>query len=349
MTRTIDESALTAHVDRSAVRAFRNDVASGSYGVAARRAAGWGGSILVFVIVGVAALVIGPAIVSGVAETGFSVTAFIPVAVVAAVIAGVLLIRHLRWARWLRLANFAAANGWGMRPETVGPSYPGLIFGQGRDRTASDRLYATNGRYFDIANYRYTTGSGKSSTTHRWQYVAVKLDRRLPHMVLDSRSNNGLFGSNLPRAFSRDQVLSLEGDFDRHFTLYCPREYERDALYVFTPDFMAMLIDTVSGFDVEIVDDWMFLYAGGSYEPLEAGTWRRFLRIVDTVAAKAIARSDNYRDDRMLPDGAEPLHAQAATANLVAPQGRRLRTGVQWGTIAVMACIAIGWLLMTMI
>lgn len=38
-------------------------------------------------------------------------------------------------------------------------------------------------------------------------------------------------------------MLSLEGDFDRYFTLYCPGDYERDALYVFTPDLLALLID----------------------------------------------------------------------------------------------------------
>ena len=48
-------------------------------------------------------------------------------------------------------------------------------------------------------------------------------------MVLDARSNNGLFGgTNLPSQFSKDQILTLEGNFSEYFTLYCRREYERD-------------------------------------------------------------------------------------------------------------------------
>ena len=41
-------------------------------------------------------------------------------------------------------------------------------------------------------------------------FLALHLDRRLPHMVLDSRANNGLFGaSNLPTTFDRSQLASL--------------------------------------------------------------------------------------------------------------------------------------------
>ena len=70
-------------------------------------------------------------------------------------------------------------------------------------------------------------------------------------MVLDSRDNNGLVGgATLPATFRRDQVLSLEGDFNRYFTLYCPRQYERDALYVFTSDLISLLNDEADPFDV---------------------------------------------------------------------------------------------------
>ena len=124
-------------------------------------------------------------------------------------------------------------------------------------------------------------------------------------MVLDARSNNGLFGgTNLPSQFSKDQILSLEGDFSEYFTLYCPREYERDALYVFTPDLMALLIDQTSTFDVEIVDDWMF------------------------------------------PAGAAALAGAAATANLIAPQGQRLRKGINWIVIVIGVGVAVVWLWM---
>ena len=79
--------------------------------------------------------------------------------------------------------------------------------------------------------------------------------------MLDARSNNGLFGgTNLPSQFNKDQILILEGDFNEYFTLYCPREYDRD--------------------------------------------------------------------ERMVPAVAAALAGAAATANLITPQGKRLRKGI---------------------
>src|ERR1044071_8257923 len=161
-----------------------------------------------------------------------------------------------------------------------------MIFGLGRSRQSTDlirgtrprfvefgtyqdtvhsrrwtgRVRGTRPRFVEFGNYQYTVQSGKNSTTYRWGYVAVKLDVPLPNIVLDALGNNG-FGSNLPASFQRAQRLSLEGDLDQHFTLYCPEGYEQDALYLFTPDIMARFIDHAAELDVEIVDDWMFLYA----------------------------------------------------------------------------------------
>ena len=46
---------------------------------------------------------------------------------------------------------------------------------------------------------------------------------------------------------------TLEGDFDRHFTLYAPDGYGRDALYLLTPDLMSRLIDSARAFDVSLL------------------------------------------------------------------------------------------------
>ena len=122
----------------------------------------------------------------------------------------------------------------------------------------------------------------------------------LPHIVLDSTGNNSVFGSNLPVTFDADQLLGLEGDFDRHFSLYCPADYERDALYLFTPDIMARFIDNAAVLDVEIVDDWLFLY--GKRQVLHArpgdvgmavlhrGRAPRQVRPVGAVARREAAR-----------------------------------------------------------
>lgn len=245
-----------------------------------------------------------------------------------------ILARRFDGEKRLRMARFADANGLVYTAHSPGPSYPGAIFGIGTSLQVSDHFRTADGRYLDFGNYRYVTGSGKNRTTHTWGFLALQLDRALPHMVLDSRANNGLLGStNLPTVFSKDQVLSLEGDFDRYFTLYCPREYERDALSVFTPDLMALLIDEAAPFDVEIVDDWMLVYSARPFPLGDAGTYQRLLRIVGTVGAKALSQTDRYVDERI----------GAFDANTVAPQGKRLRRGVPVLGIVLIVGFLIAW------
>jgi hypothetical protein len=239
-----------------------------------------------------------------------------------------------RWERWVRLDRFARANGMRFSPSDAAPSYPGAIFQQGGARAAFDHFTTAEGRFVDFGNFRYTTGSGKNRTTHTWGFLALDLDRRLPHMVLDSRANNGLFGgTNLPAYFDKEQVLALEGDFDRYFTLYCPKEYERDALYVFTPDLMALLIDEAAPFDVEVIDDWIFVYSATPFDMASPGVHARLFRIVDTVGAKAIDRTDRYADERV----------GDRAADIVAPQGARLKRGISVGAILFAVGIAVFW------
>jgi hypothetical protein len=209
-----------------------------------------------------------------------------------------------------------------------------MIFNLGYSRSAFNHLNSTTGRYFDLGDFEYTTGSGKSRSTHYWGFLALHLDRKLPNMVLDSKENNTLFGSDLPIAFKRDQILSLEGDFDKHFTLYCPQEYEQDALYVFTPDLMALLIDDAGSYDVEIVDDWMFIYSPHRFPPLSVPNYQRLFTIVQTVGTKTISQTENYHDDRV----------GSAAANIVAPQGQRLRHGTSIGALVLVGGFALFWL-----
>lgn len=260
------------------------------------------------------------------------------------VVAGVIVVATIRSTlgrneRLMRLYRFAEANGFIFSPRQSDPDYPGMVFGIGRRRTTIDHIVRGAGRFLDIGNFRYTTGSGKNQKTRTWGFMALHLDRRLPHMLLDARSNNVLGMSNLPAMFSRDQVLSLEGDFDRHFTLSCPREYERDALYVFTPDLMALLIDEAGAFDVEVIDDWMFVYSTAPFRMGDPSTMLRLLRIIDTVGAKTVTQTDRYADERI----GDPA------VNLVAPKGARLRRGVPWATILIGAVFVAVWLVITFV
>ena len=204
--------------------------------------------------------------------------------------------------------------------------YPGLIFRIGVDPKVPEHLYRAGDDYLDIGNYEYTLRAGNKSITYRYGFVAIKLTRMMPHMVLDAARNNFLGATTLPVGFHRGQILSLEGGFDQHFTLFCPKQYERDALYVFTPDLMALLIDEAGVVDVEVIDDWVFLYRFGGFDLDEAATIEKLFRIIDTVGAKLLSRSSRYADSRAdATDAGAEASADRRAVNRVAAQGLRLK------------------------
>ncbi|MGW8482626.1 hypothetical protein ACWGJP_05765 [Microbacterium sp. NPDC055903] len=348
--RDLDTRALTDPVSPAALRAFAAQ---------SSRPLPWVRILVVVVVVigGIAALV--PIIgifVSATQTSGATLAALLPgVLIVGAAIAlvttGVLAWRRGRIRRF-RLARFAIANGMEYQARMDDPVFPGMIFGRGSSRISEDLVRARSPRFVEFGNYQYTVKSGKNSTTHRWGYVAIRLDVPLPNIVLDATGNNSLFGSNLPASFRDDQRLSLEGDFDRYFRLYCPEGYARDALYLFTPDVMARFIDNAAELDVEIVDDWLFLYTRRSASTVDPATWEWMLGVVDALTVK-LDQWARWRDER-LPEQAVAGRASGAASPFAAPpgivtppgvarEGRRLRQSVNWVPIAVIAAAAVLW------
>ena len=108
---------------------------------------------------------------------------------------------------------------------------------------------------------------------------------------------------------------------------------------------MARLIDEAGLFDVEIIDDWMFLYSARTFDLSDPRALSRVFRIIDTVGEKTLDRTELYADAKVVSGAVAaasgaPLGARMA-ANIVAPQGRRLRRGLSVGTIVVLIGVAI--------
>lgn len=367
MTRNapFDPAPLTEPVDRAAARAFSAQLRREG------RLSGRLVSIIGLVIVGVAFLLVavpvfGLIVASFVTRDG---SGPIPLLVLVfflavAVFIGGAIMRGLGGAavRRYRLDRFARANGMTWHPGFANPPLPGMIFGLGHSRETSDLVRGERPRAVEIGNFSYETGSGKNKQTHRWGYVALRLDTPLPHIVLDAVGNNGLFGgTNLPVSFGPRQRLRLEGDFDRHFALYCPEGYERDALYLFTPDVMARFIDSAAALDVEIVDDWLFLYSRRELSTLDPAVWEWLFVTVDAIDDK-LAQWARWRDERLsaaassaaptvpvdagVPHPAAPLLTPPPRG--VAVSGRRLKRRFSWVTVVVAVAIG-GWWVFTLV
>ena len=330
--KTIDYTPLTRHISKTDVQTFFD-----SQGLSKKVK---NTKIATIIMSGIIVLFILPTIFSGGAKA--IVGLGMALIVVALVVAIVLLIEH-RYKRAARFWYFARANNFSYRYFFSNPAYTGMIFQQGHSRHASNIIYVPENESFaafEMGDYQYTTGSGKERETHDWFYMSIEMDRQLPHMVLDSRANNvKFFGkdlmTNLPEPFSKDQILSLEGDFNTSFTLYAPKEYERDALYIFTPDLMTLLMDQSTQFDAEIIDNEVYFYHRYSVDRLNPTTMYQLLTIIHTIGMKMYRQTDYYADERV-----------GNRANdVVAQGGRRLKQGVNWFVVVIMIIIFAVWII----
>jgi hypothetical protein len=238
----------------------------------------------------------------------------------------------------------ALANGFEHRPNSA-PTFSSMISTAGRARHGHRRFVAAGIEFGSLA-----PRERRSST---WHYLAVHLPAPLPHLILDATSNNTII-SDLPVRVDSAQRLSLEGDFDRWFHLYTPTRYRSDALYIFTPDVMAALIDNASRYNLEIVDDHLVFFTSSAHDFAAADTWRAVQAILTGPATRLLATARRYRDERVPGQQIPPLLSKINTALLhpqeawvaplprIGPDGRRLRfrnrTRTVWSALG-----AVGW------
>lgn len=328
-TDSLDYSALTQPVTAADISAFEQ-------AKKAAKASDKGAAVIVYAVLGVMAVAFCTVtILLAVTNNGHNFLAvLIPVAFIAVFVAIIVAVHRVRTKKLARLYKFALANHLTMIHDTPNPAYAGMIFDEGHSRRINEAFVFADGT--EIGNYQYTTGSGKNQQTHTWAYARLKLTRRLPHMVLDARKNN-LFGrlSNLPDSFDKDQTLALEGDFNSYFTLFAPKQYERDALYVFTPDVMAAVVDAGQAYDMEVVDDNLMIYSQGHFKLDSEPQWRQLLGIIGKIGSELRDQSKRYADERV----------GDRTQNIVAEPGRRLKSGIGAFTIVIIIIVIVFQLL----
>jgi hypothetical protein len=238
-----------------------------------------------------------------------------------------------RWRRRRAAAELALSRGWHYNLEWDPRAYPAALFSVGGNAWVENAMHLHEPRYVEVGNYSFAS-TQRAAGRQEVGFVGIGLDRRLPHMYLES-THRGKPRAYIP-AYRTDQRMSLEGDFDRWFRLSRPGGYETDALYVLTPDVMALLIDEAPGFDVEIVDDWMFVVAREPFDMTDGRVLDFAQRVTATLGSRTGSRSQRYVDER------------SDHAAFVDEAGARLKTG-RWVVTVVpalltgIAWIAIAW------
>ncbi|MCU1579302.1 MAG: hypothetical protein JWP19_1506 [Rhodoglobus sp.] len=232
-------------------------------------------------------------------------------------------------------------NGWSIAPSRVAAAHemtweatapvPQLLldaFGPLNNGTVRNLLSSTTGGELRIGTFERFSAPNDEGYVQDWGFLGMRLARSLPNILLLARGEgSGFGGGDAASAPVGSQRLRLEGDFDDAFALYCPKGYETDALYLLTPDLMALLIDDAGGLSVQLLDDAIVFYSPRAIDFRDAALIERLFRIVDEVGAKALRGSARYRDDR------------AAEAGTVAADGRRLRRRIpRWPTLVLWYC-----------
>jgi len=287
---------------------------------------------------------------------------YLPVGVLVVIVTTVLWER--RWkrndptTRRFRLDRFARDNGWQYTPAVPTLVRPGMMFETGTTRVTRDVISRAHPRTVEIGDHEYIPSPYRKEVARRG-YIGIRLDAALPHIVLDSQANDLRGeGSSVRFRLDPEQRLSLEGDFDAYFTLYCPSGYERDALYLFAPDIMARFVDYAADFDVEIADAWLMLSTRKPVATLDVDRWRHLLDLVTALEQK-LGQWGRWRDEqldaagpssssssatRMLPPLRSAAGSSVAAARVAAPGrrlgSRRFRWAPLLGFIVAMAVFA---------
>ncbi|QOD42914.1 hypothetical protein [Clavibacter zhangzhiyongii] len=240
----------------------------------------------------------------------------------------------------LRLVRFAAANGMEYLP---GPMSDGR-FGSARrffDLTRVMRPTLAPG--IEFGNHEIVTAGRREGAPRFGGYAMIRLAHEMPHIRVIARRGVVRRALTMMSRPDREQRLSLEGDFDRHYALHCPAGSERDALHLFTPDILALLIDRVRGLDVEVVGDRLLLTSFDDVVTCDPERWRDVIEATTALVAK-VERWERWRADP-LERADEPSALDAALEAMGLPDSgrasrprgaRRLRmTPTLGGVIAV--------------
>jgi hypothetical protein len=162
---------------------------------------------------------------------------------------------------------FADENGYDYRSMgAVEEDVPHLQIGH--NSYAKDVIrWSYKGMPIRILEYNATKGYGRNAKHVSFTICKIHYIKKLPNIFLDNTRH--IFPTNIADFFIKypeEQILKLEGDFNKYFTLYIPNEYQIKALQIFTPDIMATLIDKSKDFSMELYDKRFYVYAKETIE-----------------------------------------------------------------------------------
>lgn len=158
----------------------------------------------------------------------------------------------------LFMEQIAQAIGFTHEVRGDATSITGRLLNIGHSKKMEDVISGTYQGYpIRIYDYTYTIGYGKGSHVEHHTIFEVAFDKKLPDIFLQP-ARYVLFSGNTG---SDDISVTLEGDFNKYFILYAPKNYDMEIRVIFQPDLMADLIDKYQAYSIEIYENKLSVIA----------------------------------------------------------------------------------------
>lgn len=216
----------------------------------------------------------------------------------------------------------ALARGYDLRDTWENPPFPGLLFRDGTSVVATDVVHsAASANPFTAGGLSAVYAPG-TAAVHA-SFVAIRLPRSMPNIVLVNARRGALRQAKI--GMGSRQMMRLDGSYDSVFTLYCPIGDERVAAEIFTPDLMHVFAESLPSGDIELFDQWMFVYdEAGRFSSADA---------LDRVERVALRAQDEIvrRDFASLHE--DPVHSAGTPAS-------RTMGGLQFAVVIVLSVVA---------
>lgn len=199
-------------------------------------------------------------------------------------------------SRRVKIAAFAWSNGWAYADVLERTRRPGAAFERVRRGQERAVVVCDDERMpFELGTHHSIARGQEAATIQRpFAFIELPLPSSVPHIVLANRRRSIIPTLGLGRGAAR---MDLEGEFAGVFRLIVPEGYQQDALYIFTPDLMARVLDLGSGAEIELVSDRLYVYLPGSTRFDRPETMAAALVIAEDFHRRFAARTELYRDD----------------------------------------------------
>ncbi|MFT4235734.1 MAG: hypothetical protein QM607_12145 [Microbacterium sp.] len=203
-------------------------------------------------------------------------------------------------SRRVKLAFFAWMNGWAYADLIDGARHEGSAFRVIRSRERGSiesddpRMPFLLGHHYSVHGSGRYGQRGQSTIQKPFAFIELPLPRAVPNIVLKNRRRSIIPTLGLGKGAAK---MALEGDFARAFTLLVSEGYQADALYVFTPDVMASVLDLARGAEVELRGEHVYIYLPHRTRFDRPEVMAHALSLAEELHRRFADQTERYRDD----------------------------------------------------